>query len=311
VGVGAADFAADLERFGPGRRYAPFDLARAQAYCRRLTLGRYENFTVASLLLPRRLLPHFHAVYAYCRWADDLADEAGGGDRALSLLDWWRGELHCCYAGAATHPVFVALLPTVRRFHIPVEPFLDLLSAFEQDQRVKRYQTFHQLLDYCRRSADPVGRLVLYLGEAFDEQNAALSDHICTALQLANFWQDAARDWDLGRVYLPEEDRRRFGYGDDDLEARRFTPAFAELMRFEVERTRELFCRGRPLVGRVSTQLRPEVELFVRGGLTVLRKIEGVGYNVWAQRPVVSKWEKATLFAGALWRRLRPAVAVG
>jgi squalene synthase HpnC len=303
-----ATFAADLERLGPGRPHAPFDLAKAQAYCRRLTLRHYENFTVASLLLPRRLLRHFHAVYAYCRWADDLADEAG--DRGPELLAWWRGELLRCYAGEATHPVFVALLPTVRRFRIPPQPFLDLLSAFEQDQRVKRYQNYYQLRDYCRRSADPVGRLVLYLGEAFDAEKAVLSDRICTALQLANFWQDVARDFAIGRVYIPEEDLRRFGYGDDDLSARRFTPAFAELMRFEVDRTRDLFHRGLPLVALSPPSLRAEVELFVRGGLAVLRKIEEAGYNVWARRPVVTKWEKAALLAGAVWKRLRPAVAV-
>ena len=234
-------FAAELERLGPGRPHAPFDLARARAYCRRLTLGHYENFAVASLLLPRRLIRHFHAVYAYCRWADDLADEAGGGDQALDLLRWWRDQLLACYGGRPSHPVFVALQPTIERFRIPPRPFLDLLAAFEQDQVVKRYRTFDQLLDYCRCSANPVGRLVLYLGGAFDETRAALSDHVCTALQLANFWQDVSRDFDIGRVYLPEEDRRRFGYGDDDLEGRRFTPAFAQLMRFEIGRTRELF----------------------------------------------------------------------
>jgi squalene synthase HpnC len=305
-----AAFLAELDRLGPGRPYAPFDLARAQAYCRRVTLGHYENFSVASLLLPRRLLRHFHAVYAYCRWADDLADEAGGGDRALDLLAWWRGELLACYDGRPTHPVLIALQPTIRRFHIPAEPFLDLLTAFEQDQRVTHYQTFDQLLDYCRCSANPVGRLVLYLGEAFDAERAALSDSICTALQLANFWQDVNRDFDIGRVYLPEEDRHRFGYGDDDMEARRFTPAFAELMRFEVDRTRALFMRGRPLIELMPADLRIDVDLFLSGGLAVLRKIEQGGYNVWARRPVVSKWDKISLLAGAVGKRLGAAVSL-
>ena len=303
-------FAVELERLGPGRPHAPFDLGRARAYCRRLTLGHYENFTVASLLLPRRLMRHFHAVYAYCRWADDLADEAGGGDRALDLLRWWRQELLACYGGRPTHPVLVALRPTIEQYRIPPEPFLDLLTAFEQDQRVKRYRTFDQLLDYCRCSANPVGRLVLYLGEAFDEKRAALSDHVCTALQLANFWQDVSRDYDIGRVYLPEEDRRRFGYGDDDLEARRFTPAFAELMRFEVDRTRDLFERGRPLLDLTPAELRIDVDLFLRGGLAVLRKIERSGYDVWARRPVVSKWDQASLLAGAVWKRAGAAVGL-
>ena len=282
----------------------------APRYCRRVTLGHYENFSVASLLLPRRLLRHFHAVYAYCRWADDLADEAGGGQRALDLLAWWRGQLLACYDGEPTHPVLIALRPTIRRFRIPPEPFLDLLTAFEQDQRVKRYQTFDQLLDYCRCSANPVGRLVLYLGEVFDRERAALSDSICTALQLANFWQDVDRDFTIGRVYLPEEDRRCFGYDDDDLEARRFTPAFTKLMRYQVDRTRALFLRGRPLIDLMPPDLRIDVDLFIRGGLAVLRKIEQGGFNVWAKRPIVSKWDKITLLAGVVSKRLGAAVSL-
>jgi squalene synthase HpnC len=302
--------AADLERFGPGRDFAPPDRGRAWLYCSRLARSHYENFTVASVLLPRPLLRHFHAVYAYCRWADDLADETRGGVEALELLRWWREELLRCYDGRPRHPVMVALGDTVRRFRIPARPFLDLLFAFEQDQLVKRYRTYEQLKAYCRCSANPVGHLVLYLAGACDEKNAALSDFICTALQLANFWQDVARDFDLGRVYLPEEDRRRFGYPDEDLEARRFTPAFAELMRFEVDRTRDLFYRGFPLVERVPPGLRADVGLFIRGGLAILRKVEGIGYNVWQRRPVLAKWEKGALVAGALWRRLRPLVRV-
>jgi squalene synthase HpnC len=302
-------FARDLERFGPGRARAPVGVSAARVYCRRLARTHYENFAVASLLLPRRLLRHFHAVYAYCRWADDLADEAGGGPRALALLRWWREELLLCYDGKPGHPVMVALRSTVRRFGIPAQPFLDLLVAFEQDQLVKRYQTYEQLLDYCRCSANPVGRLVLYLCEAYDEERAALSDHVCTALQLANFWQDVARDFDIGRVYLPNEDRKRFGYDDADLEARRFTPAFADLLRFEVDRTRDLFYRGFPLVEQMPAEVRPDIELFIRGGLAILGQAERAGYNVWARRPVVSKWRKAALLGGALWPRLRAALA--
>jgi squalene synthase HpnC len=303
-------FAAELERFGPGRPHPPVDPAWAHRYCMRLARGHYENFTVASLLLPRHLLRHFHAVYAYCRWADDLADEAGGGDHALRLLAWWRDELLRCYAGQASHPVFIALGETVRRFRIPPHPFLDLLGAFEQDQRVGRYRTFAQLLDYCRRSANPVGHLVLYLTGCHDAERAALSDCVCTALQLANFWQDVGRDLDLGRVYLPEEDRRKFGYPDEDLETRRFTPAFAELLRFEVDRTRDLFYRGQPLVGKVPGAVRADVDLFIRGGLAVLRKVEAQGYDVWSSRPKLARWEKGALLAGALWRRLRPRLSV-
>jgi squalene synthase HpnC len=301
-------FARDLKRFGPGWSCAPLSPAAAQVYCDRLARSHYENFTVASLLLPRRLQRHFHAVYAYCRWADDLADETGGGQQALDLLRWWRAELLRCFGGEPQHPVMIALRPTIRRFRIPAEPFLDLLLAFEQDQLVKRYQTYEQLLGYCRYSANPVGRLVLFLCECFDEERAELADRICTALQLANFWQDVARDLTIGRVYLPDEDRKRFGYGDDDLEARRFTPAFAELLRFEVDRARDLFYRGFPLLERMPADVRPDVELFIRGGLAILREIERGGYNVWQRRPVVSRWHKVSLLGGVMWRRLRASV---
>jgi len=299
-------FTRELARWGPQVYHPPVRLAEARSYCSRLARTHYENFSVASLLLPRRLLRHFHAVYAYCRWADDLADEAGGGDRALALLRWWREELLRCYDGEPRHPVTVALRPTIRRFRIPPKPFLDLLVAFEQDQVVKCYATYDELLHYCRHSANPVGHLVLYLAEAFDERRAALADHVCTALQLTNFWQDVARDYAIGRVYLPAEDRARFGYSEDDLRANRFTPAFAELMRLEVARARELFYSGYPLVEVVPREIRSDVELFIEGGLAILRKIEAIDYNVWAQRPVLAKWEKGKLVAGALWRRVRP-----
>src|SRR6516165_9592442 len=210
-------FAMELARFGPESHNGQISLAEARSYCSRLARTHYENFTVASLLLPRRLLQHFHNVYAYCRWADDLADETGGGAHALSLLNWWKQELIRCYEGEPSHPVMVALYDTIRQFRIPRDPFIDLLCAFEGDQLVKRYQTYEQLLGYCRYSANPVGRLVLYLCQAFDRERAQLADHVCTALQLANFWQDVARDYALGRIYLPEEDRKAFGYSEAEL----------------------------------------------------------------------------------------------
>jgi squalene synthase HpnC len=293
-------FAAELARFGPEHLTAGVRPALAHSYCARLTHSHYENFSVASLLLPRRLLRHFNAIYAYCRWSDDIADEIGGGPRALELLR--------CYDGQPRHPVMVALQPTIRRFHIPPKPFLNLLFAFEQDQLVKRYQTYDQLRHYCEHSANPVGHLVLYLAEAFNEQRALLSDHICTGLQLTNFWQDVARDYAIGRVYLPQEDRQCFGYTEEDLQANRFTPAFAELLRFEVERTRELFYRGCPLVDDVPAEIQSDVELFIEGGLAILRKIEASGYDVWKKRPSLAKWEKGLLFASALWRHVRGAL---
>jgi squalene synthase HpnC len=298
-------FAQELERWGPQEAYAPVSRATAQAYCSRLARTHYENFSVATLLLPRRLLAHFHNVYAYCRWADDLGDETGGGPHALRLLAWWREELQLCYDGQPRHPVMVALRHTIERFGIPPAPFLELLQAFEQDQTVLRYETYEQLLDYCRYSANPVGHLVLYLCECFDAERARLADAICTGLQLANFWQDVGRDLDIGRVYLPAEDRQRFGYSDTDLEARRFTPAFAELMRCEVERARGLFAAGLALVPLVPAEVQTDIELFARGGLAILGKIEQAGYDVWRARPVLCKWEKAALLGGALWRRWR------
>ena len=225
------DFAAELRRYGPRSADTPMSPAAARSYCARVARSHYENFAVASVLLPRRLVPHVHAVYAYCRWADNLADETAGGQESLDLLGWWRRQLLTCYIGTPRHPVMIALHETVRRFAIPVKPFLNLLVAFEQDQRVTRYETFDDLLGYCRNSANPVGRVVLYLYGCFSPERAALADEVCTGLQLANFWQDVARDFDKGRVYLPAEDRRRFGYSDEDLSARRCTPAFAELMR--------------------------------------------------------------------------------
>lgn len=298
-------FAVELARFGPDRSFAPISRSNAQMYCSSLARTHYENFTVASTLLPRNLIRHFHTIYAYCRWADDLADESGGGERALSLLHWWRQELLDCYQGRPHHPVFVALQDTIERFDIPQEPFLDLLTAFEQDQSVKHYETFEQLQDYCRFSANPVGRLVLYLCRSFDSERASLSDHVCTALQLANFWQDVNRDFTIGRVYLPRADREKFGYRDADLEARRFTPEFSQLLRFEVDRTRDLFFRGMPLVQRVPDAMQADIELFIQGGLAILRKIERQQYNVWSQRPALAKWEKGVLVAGAVWRRVR------
>jgi squalene synthase HpnC len=301
-------FAAELARFGPGRLSAPVPRAEARAYCRRLAQTHYENFSVASLFLPRRLLAPFHSVYAYCRWADDLADETGGGQTSLDLLQWWRQELLRCYDGTATHPVFVALRDTVRRFHIPPNPFLDLLVAFEQDQRVKRYQTYEEVLGYCRYSANPVGHLVLYLCESYNPTNARHADSICTALQLANFWQDVARDLDIGRVYLPEEDRRHFAYSDADLEARRFTPAFAELLRFEVDRARALFRAGSPLVRRLPADVQADLELFLQGGLAILRKVEEQGYNVWQTRPALGKWDKLALVGGVFLRQWKSSL---
>lgn len=303
------DFTRELQTWGPagtnGGQKPPVSLIAARAYCAHVAKAHYENFTVASLLLPRRLIRHFHAVYAYCRWSDDLADETAGGEEALGLIAWWRRELLACYDGTPQHPVMIALRETIRRFHIPPQPFLDLLVAFEQDQHLKRYDTFERLLGYCRNSANPVGRLVLYLFECFDDERATLADEVCTGLQLANFWQDVARDFAIGRVYIPAEDRARFGYLDEDLEAKRFTPAFRAMMQFEVNRARGFFDRGEKLLPLLPRAARLDVDLFIRGGRAILHAIEHIDFDVWRQRPEVSKWVKAKLLLGAVaWKVL-------
>jgi squalene synthase HpnC len=302
----AAGFATELARHGPAGELggvAP-SLEESFAYCRHLAETHYENFVVASRLLPRPLRQHFANVYAYCRWSDDLADETSGREESLSLLDWWEGQLEECYAGRAVHPVFVALAHTVREFEIPLQPLRDLLSAFRQDQLVARYETFADLLDYCRHSANPVGRLVLYLGRSHDNERGRLADSICTGLQLANFWQDVAEDWRRGRVYIPAEDCRRFGFAEADFATGRSTAAFERLMAFEVARAEEYLRSGLPLVDRLPGWLAGDIWLIAHGGLKILAKIRSVRYDVWCRRPTVSRWDQTKLLVGYLVRRL-------
>jgi squalene synthase HpnC len=284
-------------------------LIEAQRYCRRLATGHYENFPLVSLLLPRNLHQHFFNVYAFCRWADDLGDETGDPARSLELLGWWRRELEDCFAGECRHPVFVALKPTMDEFNLPISLFADLISAFEQDQTVREYQTEEQLLDYCTRSANPVGRIVLQLCRQATPQNCEWSDAICTGLQLANFWQDVARDLDIGRIYLPAEHRDRFQVSRDDLLARRTTSGFIELMTFEVARARDLFHRGLPLIEHLPGRLQIDIDLFARGGLCILDRIERTDYRVLERRPVVTKRDAFVLLmksiGSALVRRFR------
>lgn len=283
---------ADLAIWGPDALpRGPLSLEDSQAYCRQLACSHYENFPVVTWLLPRHLHQHFYNVYAYCRWADDLGDEAGDPERALQLLAWWRAELKRCYAGNVSHPVFVALKPTIDRYGILMQPFADLISAFEQDQRVREYETFAQLIDYCTRSANPVGRIVLSLCEQLSDENVRLSDSICTGLQLANFWQDVARDWEIGRIYLPGEDRERFGYSMEDYRNRVVNEAFVRLMQFEVDWARQFLVAGQPLASRMKGRLQLDIDLFTRGGLAILKGIERVDYRVWETRPKVSKWD--------------------
>ena len=277
----------------------PPALDEARAYCARLARTHYENFSVATWFLPRRLRQHFFNVYAYCRISDDLGDEVGDASAALALLDQWQAELDACYEGIPKHPVFVALAETVRQFDIPKHEFSDLLRAFRQDQTITRFETFDDVLAYCRYSANPVGHLVLYLCGYHDAERQQLSDFTCTALQLANFWQDVSVDYGKGRIYLPLEDLRRFSVSEDDITCSRNTPAFCAMMRFEVERAHDWFRRGLPLVRKVDRELAIDIELFSRGGQEILRAIERQGYAVLGNRPVMSKPRKLALMARA------------
>lgn len=287
----------------------------SRAWCRQLAESHYENFHVASWFLPRSLRPHFHAIYAYCRVSDDLGDEVNDPEAALALLDLWGRELDACYEGHARHPVFVALGETIRACSIPKEPFADLLVAFRQDQTVTRFPSMQELLAYCRYSANPVGRLVLYAcGEAGEEERAErfrLSDLTCSALQLANFWQDVRVDFAKGRVYLPQDDMRRFGVTDEMIAAGVATPAFRELLRYEVEFTWSMFEAGLPLIGMVGCELALDLDLFSRGGLEILRAIKRQDYDVLRARPAIGKSAKAKLALRALCARLLSFLALG
>lgn len=278
--------------------------AEAREYCRRLARSHYENFSVASWFLPGRLRQHFFNVYAYCRISDDLADEVGDGARSLELLDQWEAELGACYAGRARHPVFVALAETVHKFQIPKYEFTNLLTAFRQDQRVVRYETFDDLLGYCKYSANPVGHLVLYLCGYRDDERQSLSDYTCTALQLANFWQDVSADFAKGRIYLPLEDLRRFRVSEEGIRDGYNTGNFCEMMKFEVERAREWFAQGMPLIAKVDRALAIDIELFSRGGQEILSAIEGQEYAVLGRRPAISKSRKLALVARAAMGKL-------
>ena len=275
-------------------------LEEARAWCKRLAETHYENFHVASWFLPKRLRTHFHSIYAYCRMSDDLGDETGNREQSLALLDLWGRELDACYRGETRHPVFVALAETIRECNIPQEPFADLLVAFRQDQCVTRFDTMAYVLNYCHYSANPVGQLVLYVCGYRDAERFALSDHTCTALQLANFWQDVREDYARDRIYFPREDMQRFGVDETMIASGKFTPAFRELMRYEVDYTRQMFAQGMPLIGMVDRDLALDLDLFSRGGLEILHAIEEQNFDVLRARPSISKSRKAALLVRAL-----------
>lgn len=279
--------------------HAACSVSEAFAYCERMARTHYENFPVGSLLVPRRLRPHVYSIYAFARTADDFADEGydtplGLSERLQALADWQR-QLEDCDAGRAAHPVFIALAETVSELQLPVQLFRDLLSAFTQDVTKRRYADFDEVLDYCRRSANPVGRLILLLFGYRDQRLHELSDRICTALQLANFWQDVAVDLQKDRVYLPQDEMARFGYSEAQLQAREFNARFAALMKYQVERTRALFMAGRPLPELVRGRLRYELRLTWHGGMRILEQIEGQGYDTLSRRPKITKTDKLRL----------------
>ena len=279
-------------------------LDQAREYCARLARSHYENFSVASWFLPKRLRQHFFNVYAYCRISDDLGDEVGNSNASLVLLDQWQRELDACYEGLPKHPVFVALAETVRTFDIPKHEFSDLLTAFRQDQTITRFETFDHVLAYCHYSANPVGHLVLYLCGYRDADRQQLSDFTCTALQLANFWQDVSVDYAKDRIYLPLEDLRGFGVTEDDIAQKRNSPAFCQMMKFEVERARDWFRQGLPLIGKVDRELAVDLGLFSRGGLEILSAIEKQNFAVLGNRPAISKTRKLALVAHAAMSKL-------
>ena len=280
--------------------------SEAFAYCRQLAKSHYENFHVASFFLPKHLRQPFHAVYAYCRCSDDLADEHDGTpesrQRALQKLDGWQRQLDECFKQVnptdGTHPVFVALRSLLRQYALPKEPFADLLVAFRQDQTKLTYGTFDELLNYCRYSANPVGHIVLHLICPPTPEQLAWSDSICTALQLANFWQDVDRDRKLGRCYIPQDVAQRYGVDTTGLSD---SPEFRRMMQELVADARCRFQQGSPLVESVPKMFRSDISLFIRGGLAILEAVERIQFNVLEQRPALSRWTKLRLLLGTLW----------
>jgi squalene synthase HpnC len=276
----------------------------AQAYTRWLATHHYENFQVVSYLLPKALHQDFYNVYSFCRWADDLGDEIGDPAESLRLLAWWRRELEGMYRGEVAHPVFVALRETVERHDIPADPFERLIRAFEQDQTVTRYANFDELFRYCSDSANPVGHLVLYLGGYRDRERQRLSDYTCTALQLANFWQDVTVDLLKDRIYLPIGLLERHDYSEAELRQLRFNDRFKAAMREAVDVAEDLFRKGLPLIKQVDRRLSLDLDLFSRGGLKILDKIRSQNYDVLQSRPHISKAERVAIFLRCLPRLL-------
>ncbi len=264
----------------------------AFTFCSRLTKSHYENFPVGSMLIPASIQPAIHSLYAFMRTADDFADEnRAPGDEAqrLAYLDTWKTFLADCEKGRARHPIFIALKSTLEKYQLPTEWLRNLLSAFTMDVTVRRYQTFDDVLAYCRYSANPVGRLILSLFGYRDEERFELSDSICSALQLANHWQDVAIDLGKDRIYLPQEDMQRFSVSEAHLRDQKVDDSFRQLLAHQIKKTRVLFAAGESLPKSVRGRLRLELRMTWLGGSAILDKIEQGGYDVFHRRPVVTK----------------------
>ncbi len=276
----------------------------AFAACERLAASHYENFSVLSWFLPRALRPHFSSVYAFCRSTDDLGDEGSAPpEERLARLDAWETDLRRCFCQHETpeHLYLIALRETIQTHSLPSEPFLRLIAANRMDQRQQRYPTYADLLHYCEHSANPVGQLVLMLYGYRDSERQRCSDAICTALQLTNFWQDIPSDYhERQRIYLPQEDMARFGVSESELALGKATPAFRALLAFEVQRAQALFHEGLPLLKGLPALPRRAVALFALGGLEMLAALERVDFDVFLQRPTLSRRRKAALMAQVL-----------
>ncbi len=300
----AAFFLQELKRWQPfGEEPAKNGLSAAEDYCRNWARKQYENFTVVSWLLPRRVRQDFFNVYAYCRWSDNLADEIEDNAESLQLLDEWQAELMECWEGKPRHPILTALKSTIEKYELEPELFLGLLSAFRQDRRVFRYENANELVDYCRRSANPVGRILLHLAACHEPEAIARSDDVCTGLQLANFCQDMSRDAAVGRIYAPIELWGEHEVTEQMILDRQPTSQLQSMLKGWVAETRKYFVRGSDLIGMTPSWLSTDVKLFIGGGESILTAIEQQSYDVWTRRPIVSKFQKAWLLMRVLLLR--------
>ena len=300
----AYDFHKELELHGPWAKSAPLDLKESFEYCSWFTRVHYENFSVISWFLPKSLKPAFEAVYAFSRWSDDLGDEAGSPEKSLELLRWWAGELDESFANPSKskHPILKALATEAKKYLLNKEPFERLIRAFEMDQTKNRFATRKEVLFYCHHSANPVGEIVLSLFKANTKDNIALSDSICTGLQLANFWQDVSRDLEINRIYIPKEDMDQIGVTESDLWTRKTNSAIRELIRKEVDWAEECFLKGNSLPDKLGGPMGEQIRLFLMGGQAILRKIRQTNFNSLEQRPKLSKWDKLSLAVPGLAR---------